>query len=125
MCIYLCILATLVILGGAKRAINVTTPNENSDRCLFLSTYTPEAGFELRASISPSPSPSNESSWAISNEYQCHKMAPDPTWIALGTQAYAGLARTGRYTSISMYTMFTLCRAEVSAGTQQHRHVYR
>ena len=50
--------------------------------------------WELRASVQPQQSAIKEVSYYITNEYECHKMGPDPTWMQLGAAAYAGITRT-------------------------------
>jgi hypothetical protein len=50
--------------------------------------------WELRASVRPQPSSTKECSYYITNEYECHKMGPDPTWMQLAAAAYAGITRT-------------------------------
>jgi hypothetical protein len=57
-------------------------------------TYT-DSQWQLRAGFQPQQSPSQEQSYAILNFAQCRSAAtPDPTWIARGAAAYAGLNRT-------------------------------
>jgi hypothetical protein len=50
--------------------------------------------WELRASVQPQPSSNKEISYYITNEYECHKMGPDPVWMQLAAAAYAGIARS-------------------------------
>jgi hypothetical protein len=50
--------------------------------------------WELRASVQPQRSTSKECSYYIINEYECHKMGPDPTWMQLAAAAYSGITRT-------------------------------
>jgi hypothetical protein len=49
---------------------------------------------QLRQSLDPSPSLSNETSWVVSNADACGLLDADPTWVRRGAAAYAGLARS-------------------------------
>jgi hypothetical protein len=50
--------------------------------------------WELRASGRLQRSLTNECSYYITNEYECHKMGPDPVWMQLAAAAFAGITRT-------------------------------
>jgi hypothetical protein len=49
---------------------------------------------QLRQGIHPRASPSNETTYYITNGLECHNLLPDPLWRARGAAAYAGLSRS-------------------------------
>lgn len=49
---------------------------------------------QLRSGSQPLPSPSNETSYYITNVNECHLQNPYPDWVERGTAAYMGLNRT-------------------------------
>jgi hypothetical protein len=61
--------------------------------CCEQITFT-KGQYQLRASIDPAPSQPNDVAYPIANEYECHKLPPDSSWMERGAAAFAGLTRT-------------------------------
>ena len=71
-------------------------------------TQDPLTGrLQLRQSSSPLHSPSKETSYYITNEFECHTVVPYPDWLARGKAAYGGLSRTDPEVSIYIFSFQT------------------